>query len=114
MDLHFSGDERRIPKHVAGQVYLTMREAVRNAVKHSGCKRIGIRLEVGEDEVVGIVEEDGEGFDPAAAEEAGPLLGVGLRSMRERAQMLGGELRLDATPGKGARVEVRAPLQGQR
>ncbi len=109
-----SGDEARLPKPVGVQVYLIVREAVRNAVKHSGCSRIGMRLEVEDAEAVGVVEDDGEGFDREAVEEASPSWGMGLSSMRERAEMLGGTLRVDSSPGKGTRVEVRVPLDGQR
>lgn len=105
-------EEIQTREPVGVQVYLIMREAVRNAVKHSGCGRIGIRLEIGDEEVVGVVEDDGEGFDPEAAGEASPSWGVGLGSMRERAEMLGGTLVVDSRPGEGARVEVRVPLDG--
>jgi signal transduction histidine kinase len=109
-DLSFFGDESLIPKAVGEQVYLVMREAVRNAVRHSGCERIGISLRAEEDEVVGVVEDDGEGFDPEASGKASPSSGVGLLSMRERVEIMGGELRVSSRPGAGTSVEVRAPL----
>ena len=59
------------------------------------------------------MEDDGEGFDPEAVGKAIPSWGVGLRSMAERAQMLGGELRVASRPGAGTRVEVRIPLDGR-
>ena len=114
VDLAFSGDGSAIPKPVGVQVYLLMREAVRNAVKHSGCERITVRLEVGDGEVYGRVEDDGEGFDPEAVGKASPSWGVGLRSMAERAEMLGGELRVSSRPGVGTSVEVRVPLDRRR
>ena len=113
VDLSFSGEESAIPKPVKMQVYLAMREAVRNAVRHSGCSRLGITLEVHDGEVCGLVEDDGEGFDPEAVGKATPSWGVGLRSMRERAEMLGGDLRVASSPGAGARVELRVPLDGR-
>jgi PAS domain S-box-containing protein len=112
VDVSFSGEEAAIPNHVAMQAYLTMREALRNAVRHSGCSRIGIMLEVRDGDVHGLVEDDGEGFDPEEMGRATPSWGVGLRSMRERAEMLGGSLRLDSGPGDGTRVEVRVPVGG--
>jgi signal transduction histidine kinase len=113
VDLSFSGDESEIPNHVAMQVYLAMREAIRNAVSHSGCSRIGVSLEVSDGEVAGSVQDDGRGFDPEAVGQATPSWGVGLRSMRERAEMLGGSLRVDSSPGDGTTVEVSVPLDGQ-
>jgi len=113
VDLSFSGEESAIPKPVDLQVYLAIREALRNAVRHSGCSRIGITLRVRDREVYGCVEDDGEGFDPETVGKATPSWGVGLRSMRERAEMLGGSLRVNSSPGVGTRVELRVPLDGR-
>ena len=109
VDLSFSGDESAIPDPVGLQFYLAMREAIRNAVRHSGCSRIGITLGVRDGEVMGRVEDDGRGFDPAAVASTTPSWGVGLRSMRERAEMLGGSVSVDSEPGMGTSVEVRVP-----
>ena len=113
MDASFSGEESALPDPVETQVYLAMREAIRNAVKHAGCSHMGwpSRYETGT--VHGLVEDDGEGFDPEAAEEATPSWGVGLGSMRERSEMLGGSLRVDSEPGEGTKVEMRVPLDGR-
>ncbi len=102
-----------IPEPVRVQVYLAMREAIRNAARHSGCSRIGMTLEVSDGELYGRVEDDGEGFDPAAVGKATPSWGVGLQSMRERTEMLDGSLRVDSKPGAGTRVEMRVPLDGR-
>src|SRR5215203_3479537 len=114
MDVSFSGEESQVPGPVATQVYLAMREAVRNAVRHSGCSCIGVTLSVRDGKLRGLVEDDGEGFDPEALAKAMPSWGVGLRSMRERAEMLGGTVHVDSEPGAGTRVELRVPLDGQR
>jgi signal transduction histidine kinase len=95
-----------------------MREAVRNAVAHSGCGRIEVILEVDDSELRGRVEDDGVGFAPDGdsgevwdgREEEVPATGVGLRSMRERTELLGGRLDICSEPGRGTAVEVRAPL----
>jgi PAS domain S-box-containing protein len=114
LDVSFSGEESAIPGPVETQVYLAMREAIRNAVRHSGCSHIRVTLAVRDGEVLGLVEDDGEGFDPEAVQEATPSWGVGLRSMRERAEMLGGSLRVDSEPGAGTKVEMRAQFDGRR
>jgi PAS domain S-box-containing protein len=114
LDVSVSGEEATVPSVIALQVYLAMREAIRNAVRHSGCSRIGVALEVSDGEVRGLVEDDGAGFDPAAVGKATPSWGVGLGSMRDRAEMLGGNLCIDSAPGAGTRVEVRVPIDGRR
>jgi PAS domain S-box-containing protein len=113
-DLSAKGDETAVPPPVREQAYLVMREAVRNAVAHSGCRRIGVSVELGGGELKGLVEDDGEGFVPGAGsddgKDGGPAAGVGLRSMRERTEMIGGRLEISSHPGRGTAVEVRVPL----
>jgi signal transduction histidine kinase len=87
---------------------------MRNAVKHAGCSRIRVAVEVGDGHVRGLVEDNGEGFDPELVEEATPSWGVGLGSMRERLEMLGGNLWVDPEPGEGSRVKLRVSLDGRR
>jgi PAS domain S-box-containing protein len=115
--LSASGEESSVPPLLGEQVYLVMREAVRNAVAHSECRRIRVNLEVRSGELYGRVEDDGAGFDPDgkqahpwAGEEGPPHSGVGLRSMRERAGLLGGELVVASRPGQGTTVRMKTPL----
>ncbi len=77
------------------------------------CSRIGVTLGVSDGDLYGLVEDDGQGFDPDAVGKVSPSWGVGLRSMRERAEMLGGSMRVDSEPGISVRVEVRVPLDGR-
>ena len=109
-ELEARGEESRVPPHVRGQVFLILREAVRNAVEHSGADSITVGLDVTPEKVIGRVEDDGRGLPPrrdgAAADS-----GVGMRSMRERAALLGGELCIVSRPGGGTRVEASIPLE---
>ena len=102
-----------IPASVGLQVYLVMREALTNAVRHSGCEHVMMSLEIRDRELAGAVEDDGGGFEPEAAGKASLSGGVGLQSMRERAEMLGGSLGVDSAPGAGTKVELRVPIGGR-
>ncbi len=110
VDISVDGDECAMPGHVRGQVFLILREAVRNAVSHSDCRNLAVRMEVLPEEIVGRVEDDGHGFD--ARDENGH--GVGLKSMKERAELLGGSLRLVSEPHGGAKIEVSIPLSAEQ
>jgi PAS domain S-box-containing protein len=111
--LSVEGDEASVSERVGEQAYLVMREAVRNAVTHSGCGRLHVSLEVQDAELRGRVEDDGAGFDPRGdpnGEEDTSQAGMGLLSMRERTEQLGGRLEIVSKPGRGTTVEVRIPL----
>jgi PAS domain S-box-containing protein len=108
--LSVEGDESLVPGRARGQLFLILREAVRNAVSHSGCRRVTVALRFDGSEAVGSVQDDGRGFEP----DDGDLSGVGLSSMRERAQLLGGALSVRPVPGEGTRVEVSMPLGRRR
>lgn len=101
----FAGDESLIPDAVRDQLYLTLREGIRNAVVHSGTDHVRVEVRVSEDEVVASVEDRGLGFSAAAEAE-----GVGLYSMRERVALLRGRLDVSSSPENGTKVSVRVPL----
>jgi signal transduction histidine kinase len=89
-------------------------EALHNVVKHARCRkvRLMLALEVGEARLA--VADDGVGFDVAAALAASGPGGLGLRSMRERAEGVGGALRLTSASGRGTTVEAVVPGGGPR
>jgi signal transduction histidine kinase len=84
---------------------LIFKEAVNNAVRHSGCTQAEIAFEVEGRSLTLRVEDDGRGFDPESGGD-----GHGLDSMRRRAEGLGGTLDLKTAPGEGVTVTLRAPL----
>jgi signal transduction histidine kinase len=88
---------------VAGAVFGIVSEAVRNVHRHAAATRCVVRLDAGDELVVRVVD-DGIGLDPAAP------AGVGLRSMRERAEGVGGTLEVAAIEPHGTAVEVRVPV----
>jgi signal transduction histidine kinase len=87
-------------------------EAVANAGKHSQGKNINLRLDYAPDRICLEISDDGRGFDvEAASAEAGH---VGLSGMRERAEKLGGQLRIESRPGFGAPVYLEVQINPSR
>jgi signal transduction histidine kinase len=106
------GDSVPLPDLIAGNLLLLAQEAVTNALKHSGASEIGIlfRLSPGTAELV--FEDNGCGFDPAAA--PGQHQGhFGLQGMRERTKRLDGQIELTTKPGHGTTLRVRIPLPSE-
>jgi signal transduction histidine kinase len=99
------GDESLLTPEIRDELFLIAREAIRNAVTHSGAGRITVEVSADRHQVRTTVEDDGRGLD-----QHGDPCGTGLSSMAERAALLGGRLSLESLPGSGTRVEVAVPL----
>jgi signal transduction histidine kinase len=103
IELCVEGD-RRLPPHVEKGLLRIAQEALGNAVRHSGARSVTLTL-AARDSVVSLrVEDDGHGFDPEEAVTRSRRLG--LTSMRERAEALGGTLAIDSEQGRGTTVDV--------
>ncbi len=89
------------------QLFLILREGVRNAVSHAEAGRVEVGVRVSSEEVVGYVEDDGRGF----VEEDGGYAGGGTRSMKERAELVGGTFELSSGPGVGTTIRASIPLK---
>ncbi|MGH3086126.1 MAG: sensor histidine kinase, partial [Rubrobacteraceae bacterium] len=99
-----AGGTRDLPAAVEVAAYRISQEALANVSRHSGAKRCAVRLAVNESSLELEVSDDGAGI-------AGDRhLGVGLSSMRERAEELGGTCEVGAVPAGGTRVIAKIPL----
>ncbi len=101
------GDVASLPAAAEVAAYLIALEALTNVARHAQARRCTVRIETGDELVVEVVD-DGTGVAELAH------AGVGLSSMRERAEELGGELRIEVPhASKGTRVQARIPLSGR-
>ncbi len=96
----------RMQEAVEAGLYFIVSEALSNVVKHARAERIRIRARVGQDSVLIMVSDYGDGFDPMSVTE-----GSGLQNLRDRAVALGGVAHIRSEPGIGTVVAVRLPLQ---
>ncbi len=94
---------------VRRDLFLIFKEAVNNAVRHSGCSRVAIALAVTGQSLELEIYDNGVGFDPKAESD-----GQGLTNMRERARKLGGELELTSEQPGGTRIHIRVPYARAR
>jgi len=90
-------------------VYRIMQEALQNVHKHAHASAVGIAWSRANDGWVLHVTDDGMGFDLVKA--ARHKKSVGLLSMRERAELIGGSLQIQSTPGKGTAVTLLLPVE---
>ena len=90
------------------QIFRIVQESLTNVRKHSGATRVEINF-VGQDADLEIeVRDNGKGFNPLAIRR-GEWPHLGLQTMQERAEAIGGAFEIDSTPGKGTVVRVRVP-----
>ncbi len=110
IDCQLTGVEGlRLSPQVETTIYRIVQEALTNVARHADARRVAVLLERRRDRVVGIVEDDGCGFDPSCFETEGNE-GLGLFGMRERAALVGGTLSIESVAGVGTTVFVEVPL----
>jgi signal transduction histidine kinase len=113
-NVHVDTVTANLPEHVETAVYRIAQEALQNVMKHASAAYVKLRLSVVAGAVLLEISDDGVGFDPATtAERAGPM-GYGLPGMQQRAELLGGQLTADSTPGRGTVVRLRVPIAHER
>ena len=98
----------RLPAHVELALYRIAQEALTNAAKHAGATQAEVWLVREPGAVTLSVRDNGQGF--AAEDAPAARSGMGLFSMRERAELAGGALTIRSAPGEGTLVEARVPI----
>lgn len=86
-----------------------VRELLFNVVKHAGTEEAVVRAQRAEGQVLVTVADEGRGFDVAGRPVDRTVGGFGLSSLRERLEMLGGQIRVESRPGRGTRVILGVP-----
>jgi two-component system NarL family sensor kinase len=110
LEVRLAIERVELPPEMAGDLFRIAQEAVVNAGRHAEASRVELSLRTIGNQIELRVADDGHGFDgrpPFAATEPGHL---GLASMRERAELMDGELEIESSD-RGTRVLVRAPLK---
>ncbi|HSD04028.1 MAG TPA: GAF domain-containing protein [Gaiellales bacterium] len=104
VDSHLAGLEPRLDEPIESALYRIAQEALTNIAKHAGASAVSIVTRRTGERLTMIVEDNGTGFDATA-----PAEGLGLVSMRERAELLGGSLRLESSTEHGTTLVVEVP-----
>ena len=106
-------NDGEIPDYSKIVIYRVLQEALNNALKHSGADTIRVSLTAAKSRVRLCVKDNGCGFDPEGAiQSTDPLSGYGLKGMSDRAEVVGGSLSLESSPGRGTSVCLELPLKG--
>ena len=108
-DIDFRSDvSSALPFEIGLSLFRVLQEALHNAVKHSGVKRVEVQLEEQADQIHLLIKDSGNGFDVGAVERGG---GLGLTSMQERVRLVNGEISFESKLHGGTTIRVRIPLK---
>jgi signal transduction histidine kinase len=110
IEVGVSGPALRLPARVETHLLRIGQESINNAIKHGAPKNVRVNLTFAPDLLQLSVEDDGCGFDPEHAS-GSPTGHFGLLGMRERAEKIGGALKIRSAPGTGTRVELSLPVR---
>lgn len=120
LDFQVLGDEARLPAEIETAAYRVVQEALTNVLKHAEARSVSLVLDRRADELHVIVEDDGIGFDPEAANGSDPSHAaarerterrrLGLSGIRERLALLRGSMAVESAPGSGTTLFGRIPL----
>jgi len=124
IDLHIMGEERRLAPHLEVTIFRVIQELLNNVDQHAQATHVDVTLDLEGEAVAVTVEDDGSGFDveetlAAARESLGIPVpwdpsgmgrkSVGLITIQERTEMLGGEIEIDSSVGRGTKVRLELP-----
>ena len=107
-EIEVSVESESVPEDMPDEykisIYRLVQEALNNAVRHSGARNAKVVVERLSESIMVRVTDDGRGFDPRRSR------GMGILGMEERVKRLGGTLRVESQPGKGATVTADLPI----
>jgi two-component system sensor histidine kinase DegS len=108
--LTVTGTERRLAPYTEVTLFRVVQELLTNARAHAQPSRIQVQLDMGQLRVRAMCDDDGSGFDvDEALASAASRKTIGLSTMKERVEMLTGEIRIESGIGRGTRVTVDLP-----
>ncbi len=102
IDLRVEG-ENSLPIAIEDVLYKVAQEALNNVVKHAKAEQVTVHLHFTEQQCQLTIQDDGVGFEPATAQGSG---GMGLRSIAERIQQIGGKLLIESTLTQGTKLQI--------
>lgn len=108
IQLTVTGMERRLEPYLEVMVFRAIQELLGNAVRHSQASEVRLQMDMGDHALKVMIDDNGKGFDPEILKER---TNMGIKVIRDRLEMIGGEFQLDTRIGEGTRIAFTIPLQ---
>jgi len=111
-NLTITGKEQRLPPHAEVTVFRVIQSLLNNVREHAHATHVEINLDLSPGHLKATVEDDGSGFDVTEAMAAArQRKTMGLVTIMEQVEMLGGEVLFDSSLGRGTKVQLNLPIQ---
>ncbi len=111
VELNISSAKQRLASKMEVALFRILQEALTNVIKHAGASLVKVNLEMKEENIVLVIEDDGAGINKNQDDQPQPMHRLGLAGINERALLLGGNCKIDSSPGKGTRIKVSIPVK---
>ncbi len=108
VQLTLSGMERRLEPYLEVMIFRAIQELLGNALRHSQASEIRLHLDLGDTMIKVMIDFNGKGFDPEILKER---TNMGIKIVRDRVEMLGGDFQLNTRIGEGTRISFTIPLR---
>jgi two-component system sensor histidine kinase DegS len=108
-----TGIERRLEEHIEVTIFRSVQELLNNAINHGRATQIQVLLDLDQDRVLAVVEDNGSGFNVEDIFTDASKNTIGLSTLRERIEMLNGELNIQSSLGQGTRAEFSIPVEAE-
>jgi two-component system sensor histidine kinase DegS len=109
-NLMVTGKDRRLAPHKEVTIFRIVQELLNNAIEYGHASSIQINLDIGDDVARVAVEDNGRGFEHADMLTSPDADRLGLATMRERVEMLSGQIHFDSSLGRGTKVSFELPV----
>jgi two-component system sensor histidine kinase DegS len=103
------GQDRRLLTKYEVSLFRLIQESVHNAMKHAQAKEIEVKVELRKDRLIVVVKDDGKGFDLNEVK----FQSFGIIGMKERVELLDGEISIDSKVGSGTTVRIEIPIPAE-
>lgn len=104
----FDLEGEKMPGHLEIITYRIVQEALNNIQKHADATRVNLKLRLQHKAAFLEIKDNGKGFEPEKLERH--KVGIGIRNIQERVELIGGQFRIESKPRQGARLQVLLPL----
>ncbi len=107
LDFRCAVGVHNLPPVIERELYFTLREGILNAVRHSRASELHLTLTTTPQGCAARLRDNGVGFEPTSGDNSSHY---GLRGMKERIRKIGGNIRVDTSPGKGTDIRITVPF----